>query len=107
MKDVSIFYGHSVNFTVIWFILWPLDIFVGFSGIYFHVLVSCSKRNLATLLLYTCCCQPLKHPESLPFLLMSGMLSSEDTDNRDVAEEKANKGEKTSCIVRFKVARFF
>jgi hypothetical protein len=27
MEDVGIFCGHLVNFTAIWYILWPFDIF--------------------------------------------------------------------------------
>jgi hypothetical protein len=43
MEDVGTFYEQLVYFTTIWYILWPLDIF-------FPVLVSCTKKNLATLL---------------------------------------------------------
>jgi hypothetical protein len=40
----------SVNFNAIWSILWPFDIFCGHFGIFFPVLVCCTKKNLATLL---------------------------------------------------------
>jgi hypothetical protein len=36
------FYGHLVYFTAIWSILWLF-------GIFFPVLVCCTKKNLATL----------------------------------------------------------
>jgi hypothetical protein len=50
MEDVAIFYVHSVYFTAIWYILWPLGIFSGYlEHIFFPVLVRCSKTNLATL----------------------------------------------------------
>jgi hypothetical protein len=42
MEDVGIFYGHLVYFMAIWSILWLF-------GIFFHVLVCCPKKNLATL----------------------------------------------------------
>jgi hypothetical protein len=44
MEDVGIFYGHFVNFPAIWYIIWP-------SGIIFTVLVCCTKKNLATLVI--------------------------------------------------------
>jgi hypothetical protein len=28
MEDVGLFYGHSVHFTSIWYILWPLGIHI-------------------------------------------------------------------------------
>jgi hypothetical protein len=43
MEYVDKFYGHLVYFAAIWYILWS-------SGIFFPVLVCCSKKNLATLL---------------------------------------------------------
>jgi hypothetical protein len=42
MEDVGICYGPLIYFMVIWCILWPF-------GVFFHVLVSCTKKNLATL----------------------------------------------------------
>jgi hypothetical protein len=57
----GIFYGHLVYSMAIWYILWPFGIFYGhlvysmviglFYGhlVYFHVLVHCTKKNLATL----------------------------------------------------------
>jgi hypothetical protein len=58
----GIFYGHLVYFTAIWYILLPFGIFYchlviflatwyicGLFGIFFTVLVSCVKKNLATL----------------------------------------------------------
>jgi hypothetical protein len=49
MEDVGIFYGHLVNFTAIWYIVWPLGIFVGYLLYISPFLVCCSKKNLATL----------------------------------------------------------
>jgi glucose-6-phosphate-specific signal transduction histidine kinase len=43
MENVGIFYGHLVSFKAIWYILWSF-------GIYFPVLVCCSKKNLTTLI---------------------------------------------------------
>jgi hypothetical protein len=43
MEDVGIFHGHLVDFPVTWHILWPF-------GTFFPVLVCCSKKNLATLI---------------------------------------------------------
>jgi hypothetical protein len=42
MKDVSKFYGHSVFFVAIWYILWSFWYIIS-------VLVSCTTKNLATL----------------------------------------------------------
>jgi hypothetical protein len=42
MDDVGIFYDHLVYFTAIGNILWSF-------GIFFLVLVCCTKKNLATL----------------------------------------------------------
>jgi hypothetical protein len=51
MEDVGIFYVHLVHFTALWDILWPFRMCnVWPFGIYFPVLVSCTKKNLATLL---------------------------------------------------------
>jgi hypothetical protein len=47
-KDVGKFYGYFVYFTAIWYILWPFGIFSGHFGIFFPVLVCCTKKNLAT-----------------------------------------------------------
>jgi hypothetical protein len=49
MDDVGIFCGHVVNFTAIWYISWPFGIFPPHFGIFFPVLVFCTKKNLATL----------------------------------------------------------
>jgi hypothetical protein len=35
MKLVENFYGHSVYFTTIWYILWPFGIFCGYFGTFF------------------------------------------------------------------------
>jgi hypothetical protein len=53
MKDVGKFYEHFVYFTSIWYILWPFGIFWGHFGIFFPVLVYCSKKNLTTLVKQT------------------------------------------------------
>jgi hypothetical protein len=45
-EEVGIFYGRFVYFTAIWYILWILRLF----GIFYPVLVRCTKKNLATLL---------------------------------------------------------
>jgi hypothetical protein len=42
MEDLAILNGHLVYFMAIWFIIWLF-------GIVFPGLVSCTKRNLATL----------------------------------------------------------
>jgi hypothetical protein len=42
MEDDGIFYGHLVHFTVFCYILWTF-------GIFFPILVFCTKKNLATL----------------------------------------------------------
>jgi hypothetical protein len=57
MKDVGKFYGHLVNFTAVSYILWTFGIFCDHFGIcIFPVLVSCTKKNLATLVgcMYVC-----------------------------------------------------
>jgi hypothetical protein len=59
----GIFYGYLVYFIVIWYILWLFGIFYCYLvhfmviwyilwlfGIFFHVLVCCTKKNLATLI---------------------------------------------------------
>jgi hypothetical protein len=49
MEDDGIFYGHLVHFTVFCYILWTFGI-VCVNLVYsFPVLVSCAKKNLATL----------------------------------------------------------
>jgi hypothetical protein len=48
LENVDIFYGHLKHFTDIWDILWPFGTFV-FIRYIFPVLVSCTKKNLATL----------------------------------------------------------
>jgi hypothetical protein len=42
LQPVGIFYDHLVYFMIIWYILWSY-------GIFFLILVCCSKKNLATL----------------------------------------------------------
>jgi hypothetical protein len=49
MKDIGKFYGHSVYFTAISFILRPFGLLCGHFGIFSPVLVCCNKKNLATL----------------------------------------------------------
>jgi hypothetical protein len=64
MEDVDMFYGPFANVLSIWYILWPFGIFYGHLvyfmaiwywyhfpslGIFFTPLVSCTKKNLATL----------------------------------------------------------
>jgi hypothetical protein len=41
LKEVGIFFAHSVYFKAIWYILWPFGAFYGYLG-YF------TKTNLAT-----------------------------------------------------------
>jgi hypothetical protein len=53
MENLGIFYDHLVNYTAIGNILWPFGIFYGHFGIFSPVLVYCTKKNLATLLLFT------------------------------------------------------
>jgi hypothetical protein len=50
MEDVGIFYGHLVYFMAVWHILHLFGIFIGIS-VHFTVLVSCTKINLATLII--------------------------------------------------------
>jgi hypothetical protein len=49
VEDVGIFYGHSVHFRVFCYILWTFGIVRGIFGIFFPVLVFCTKKNLANL----------------------------------------------------------
>jgi hypothetical protein len=49
MEDVGIFYGHSVYFMAIWYILWLFGIFYGYLVYFSPVLVCCTEKNLATL----------------------------------------------------------
>jgi hypothetical protein len=49
MEDVGIFYGHLVYFMAIWHILRFL-VYLKVNWYILPVLVSCSKKNLATLL---------------------------------------------------------
>jgi hypothetical protein len=42
MEDVGILYGHLVYLQLFWYVLWLF-------GIFFPVLVCCTKKNLATL----------------------------------------------------------
>jgi hypothetical protein len=53
-EDAGTFYGHLVRFTVFCYILWT---FVIVWGIFFRVLVFCTKKNLATLLFARFFCQ--------------------------------------------------
>jgi hypothetical protein len=49
MEDVGTFFCPLVYFTAIWYTLWPFDIFyLWLFGIFFPVLVCCTKKNLAT-----------------------------------------------------------
>jgi hypothetical protein len=48
MEDVGINYGHLVYFTATWYTLWTFGTFYGYL-VYLPVLVSCTKKNLATL----------------------------------------------------------
>jgi hypothetical protein len=50
MENLVIFYDHLAYFTAIGNILWPFVIFLLQFGIFFHVLVFWTKKNLATLL---------------------------------------------------------
>jgi hypothetical protein len=46
MKDVGKFYGQSVYFTTVCYILWPFGVFYGYIfGINFPVLVFCTKEK--------------------------------------------------------------
>jgi hypothetical protein len=47
MENVGIFYVHLKYFTVIWYML----VSFGNFGIFFHVLVYCTKKNVAASLL--------------------------------------------------------
>jgi hypothetical protein len=50
MKILGIFYDHLVYFTAIGNILWPFGIFCGqLVYVFLLVLVFCTKKNLATL----------------------------------------------------------
>jgi hypothetical protein len=49
IKAVGKFNGHLVDFTAISYIFCPSGIFCGHFGIFFPVLVCCTKINLATL----------------------------------------------------------
>jgi hypothetical protein len=50
MNYVGIFFGHLVYFTIIWNILWPFGTYIlWLFGMFFPVLVCCTKENLATL----------------------------------------------------------
>jgi hypothetical protein len=49
MEDVGTFNVHLVYFTSIWYILWPFGRLYGYLVHFFLVLVSCAKKNLATL----------------------------------------------------------
>jgi hypothetical protein len=57
----GLFYGHLVYFTAIWYILLYIWYILWSFGIFFHVLVRCTKRNLSN---------PWCHP-SLSFFCMS------------------------------------
>jgi hypothetical protein len=47
LDNVYIFYGHLEYFTVIWTIFWPFGTFC-VNLVHFAVLLSCTKKNLAT-----------------------------------------------------------
>jgi hypothetical protein len=51
MEDVGIIYGHLAYFTAIWYSLWPFGVFYSYIHIWYNfpILVSCTKKNLATL----------------------------------------------------------
>jgi hypothetical protein len=49
METDAIFIDIANVFTVTWYILWQFGIFCDHFGIFFHVLVCCTKKNLATL----------------------------------------------------------
>jgi hypothetical protein len=49
MEDGGIIFGNLVYFTVMWYISWPFGIFLWSFGIFFIILVGCTKKNLATL----------------------------------------------------------
>jgi hypothetical protein len=51
MEDVGIFYVHVVYFTAKWYKLWPFGTFCALFGIFFPVLIGCTEKNLATLIL--------------------------------------------------------
>jgi hypothetical protein len=54
MEDVGPFYAHLVYFTALGYILWLFHTCNLWSfGTLFPVLVSCTKKNLATLPLHT------------------------------------------------------
>jgi hypothetical protein len=50
MEDVGIFYAHLKYLIAIWYILWPFGPICCHFGIFFPVVVYCTKKNLATLL---------------------------------------------------------
>jgi hypothetical protein len=49
MKDLDTYFVHEAYFSTMWYILWPFAIISWLFGIFFVVLVCCSKKNLATL----------------------------------------------------------
>jgi hypothetical protein len=49
MGNLGIFYDHSVYFSAIGNILWPIWYILWSFGIFFPDLVFCTKKNLATL----------------------------------------------------------
>jgi hypothetical protein len=53
MSMFGLFYGHWKYVTAIWYILWPF-------GLFFPVLVCCTKKNLATLAKRNFCLAVLK-----------------------------------------------
>jgi hypothetical protein len=53
MEDFDIFFGHSVYFKPIWYILWPFGTFYGHL-VFFPILVCCTRKTLATLVTSSC-----------------------------------------------------
>jgi hypothetical protein len=49
MEGPGKLYVHLVYFMAIWYSLWPFGIFNGYLVYLFPVLVCCTKKNLATL----------------------------------------------------------
>jgi hypothetical protein len=66
MKDVVVFYGHLVHFTVFCYILWTF-------GIVRDNLVFCTKKNLATLM-QTCAGQSYKPALVVVVGILHGMI---------------------------------
>jgi hypothetical protein len=54
MEYDCILNGHLLYFTAIWYILWPFWYILWSFGIFFPVLVLCTRKNLATLTVSRC-----------------------------------------------------